>query len=90
VGPKVGPNAIENRMNYSQRTRYRDWLRARRPRGRSSSPGRVKNFLHVVHTGSGSTQPPIQWVPGVLSQRVKRPGREADHSPQASAEVKKM
>jgi hypothetical protein len=33
----------------------------------------------------GSTQPPIQWVSG-----VKRPGREADHSPPASAEVKKM
>jgi len=24
---------------------------------------------------------PIQWVPGVLSLGVKRPGREADHSP---------
>jgi hypothetical protein len=33
----------------------------------------------------GSTQPPIQWVPG-----VKRQGREADHSPPTSAEVKKM
>jgi hypothetical protein len=38
----------------------------------------------------GSTQPPIQWVPGSLSPGVKRPGREADHSPPASAEVKKM
>jgi hypothetical protein len=27
--------------------------RAGRPRGRSSSPGRVKNFLHAVQTGSG-------------------------------------
>jgi hypothetical protein len=27
----------------------------------------------------------IQWVPG-----VKRPGREVDHSPPTSAEVKKM
>jgi hypothetical protein len=34
------------------------------------------------------TQPPIQWVPGALSPRVKRPGREADHSPPSSAEVK--
>jgi hypothetical protein len=34
-------------------------------------------------------QPPIQWVPGVLSLEVKRPGREADHSPPSSAEVKK-
>jgi hypothetical protein len=32
----------------------------------------------------GTTQPPIQWVPG-----VKRQGREADgHSPSFSAEVK--
>jgi hypothetical protein len=34
------------------------------------------------------TQPPIQWVPVALSLRVKRPGREADHSPLSSAEVK--
>jgi hypothetical protein len=33
----------------------------------------------------GSTQPPIQWVTG-----LKRQGREADHSPSASADVKKM
>jgi hypothetical protein len=36
----------------------------------------------------GPTQPPIQWVPAVLSLGVKRPGREADHSPSSSAEVK--
>jgi hypothetical protein len=34
------------------------------------------------------TQPPIQWVPGSLSLGVKRQGREADHSPPPSAEVK--
>jgi hypothetical protein len=34
----------------------------------------------------GSTQPPTQWVPGALSPGVKRPGREADHSPPDSAE----
>jgi hypothetical protein len=44
----------------------------------------VKNFLHIVQTGSGSTQPPIEWVPGA----VKRPGSEADHSPPASVEFK--
>jgi hypothetical protein len=26
--------------------------------------------------------PPIQWVQGDLSPELKRPGREADHSPQ--------
>jgi hypothetical protein len=36
----------------------------------------------------GPTQPPVQWVPGVLSPGVKaRPGRDADHSPPSSAEV---
>jgi hypothetical protein len=38
----------------------------------------------------GSTQLPIQWVPGAPSPEVKRPGHEADHSPPASTEVKKM
>jgi hypothetical protein len=36
-----------------------------------------------------STQPPIQWIPGALSPGVKRPRREADHSPPTSTEVKK-
>jgi hypothetical protein len=38
----------------------------------------------------GSTQPPMQWVPGTLSLGVTRPGLEAHHSPTSSAEVKKM
>jgi len=33
-------------------------------------------------------QPPIQWVPGALPLGVKWPGREADHFPPPSAEVK--
>jgi hypothetical protein len=37
----------------------------------------------------GSTQPPIQLVLGVLSAGVKQQGRQADHSPPTSAEVKK-
>jgi hypothetical protein len=37
-----------------------------------------------------STQPPIQWVPEALSPGVKRSGREADHSPPASAEDNKI
>jgi hypothetical protein len=75
-----------------QRSWYSDWLRVGRPRGRSSSPGRVKNFLFSTSSrpALGSTQPPIQWVPGALSLGVKRPGREANHSLPTSAEVKKM
>jgi hypothetical protein len=34
------------------------------------------------------TQPPIKWVPAAFSLEVKRPGREADHSPQSSARFK--
>jgi hypothetical protein len=45
-------------------------------------------YIHV-HTGSGATQPPIQWMPGALSPEVKRPGRETDHSLSAKFEVKK-
>jgi hypothetical protein len=36
----------------------------------------------------GPTQPPTERVPGILSVGVKRPGREADHSPTSSADVK--
>jgi hypothetical protein len=45
-------------------------------------------FTTASRTALGFTQPPIQWVPGVLSLGVKRPGREADHSHPSSAEVK--
>jgi hypothetical protein len=38
----------------------------------------------------GPTQLSIQWVQEALSPRVKRPGREADHSPPANAEVKEI
>jgi hypothetical protein len=60
--------------------------------GRSSSPGRVKNFLSSTSSrpALGPTQPRIQWVPGALSPGVKLPGREADNSTPASAKVKNM
>jgi len=45
-------------------------------------------FTTVSRPPLGSTQLTIQWVPGALSLGVKRPGREADHSPPSSAEVK--
>jgi hypothetical protein len=71
---------------------YGDWLRAGRAGGRCSSPGRVKNFVFSTSSrpNLGSTQPPIRWVPGAPSPGVKRPGREADHSLPASADVKKI
>jgi hypothetical protein len=45
-------------------------------------------FVTASRTALGSTQPPIQWVPGAFSLEVKWPGREADRSPPSSAEVK--
>jgi hypothetical protein len=59
--------------------------------GWSSSPGRFKSFLFTTPSRLAlrPTQSPIQWVPSALSPGVKRPGREADHSPPTSAEVKK-
>jgi hypothetical protein len=60
-------------------------------RGRSSSPGGGKNFYSSISSRPALrlTGPPIQWEPEALSPRVMRPGREADHSPPTSAEVKK-
>jgi hypothetical protein len=45
-------------------------------------------FTTPSRTTLGSTQPPIQRVIGALSLAVKRPGREAEHPPLSSAEVK--
>jgi hypothetical protein len=44
-------------------------------------------FTTAPRTALVPTQPPIQWVPGALSLGVKRPRREADHSP-PRAEIK--
>jgi hypothetical protein len=77
--------------HHRQRIRYSDRLRAGRPKGRSSSHGRVKNFLFSSSSrpALGSTQPPIHWVSGLFPRGVKRSGRKADHSPPTSTEVKK-
>jgi hypothetical protein len=58
---------------------------------RGSIPGRGKIFLFSTEfrTAVGPAQPPIQWELGSASHGVKQPGREADHSSQCSAEVKK-
>jgi hypothetical protein len=57
-----------------ERNWYSDWLRAGRPRGRSSSPGRVKNFHFSISSrpALGHTQSPVEWVLGALSPEVKR------------------
>jgi hypothetical protein len=52
--------------------------------------GSIPGFLFdtVSRPALGPTQSPIQWVPGVPSLRVKRPGRETDNSPPSRADVK--
>jgi hypothetical protein len=45
-------------------------------------------FITVYRTALGPIQPPIQWIPGVLSLGVKWPGHETVCSPPSSAEVK--
>jgi hypothetical protein len=46
-------------------------------------------FSRTFRPTLGPTQFPTQWVPGAVFWGLKRPGREADHSP-TSAMVKKM
>jgi hypothetical protein len=57
--------------------------------GRGSIPGRG-DFLYstAFRPTLGPTKSHIQWVPGNLSQGVKRPEREADHSLPSRAEDK--
>jgi hypothetical protein len=58
-------------------------------RGFESRQGlRIFLFATVSRPALGFTQPLTQCVPGALSLGVKWPGREADHSPPSSAEVK--
>jgi hypothetical protein len=65
------------------------WLRQK---GRSWSPGRVKNYLFSASSrpALGPIQPLIHCEPATLSSGVKRPRCEADHSPPTIAKVKKM
>jgi hypothetical protein len=46
--------------------------------------------IHIVRTGSVVHSASYPTLPGALSLEVKRPGREADHSPPTGAEVKNM
>jgi hypothetical protein len=62
--------------------------------GRSVFDSRQGLGIFFVATVSrpalGPKQSPIQWILGSLFLGVKRPGREADHSPPSSAKVKNV
>jgi hypothetical protein len=60
---------------------------------RGSFPGKTKDEIISIHhrvLALGPTQPPYQWVTRALILRVKRPGREANHSHQSSAKFKNV
>jgi hypothetical protein len=56
----------------------------------SNSRQGLRIFLYATASrpAQGPTRPPIQWLSGVLSPKVKWPVCKADHSPLSSAEVK--
>jgi hypothetical protein len=91
LGCQTAPHSPSASYRYS---RYSDRLRASRPRDQISSPCMVKNFLFSTLSSSalGSTKSPTRGVRGggAFSRGINRPGREADHSPPASAEIKKI
>jgi hypothetical protein len=67
------------------------WLRTGRPGDRGFyRRQRQETFplTSVSRPARRPTQPPVQWVPGVLSRGKARPGRDADHSPPSSAEFR--
>jgi hypothetical protein len=48
----------------------------------------VFNFAIASRPDLGPTQRPNEWIQAALSLGIKRPGRQADHSPPSSAEIK--
>jgi hypothetical protein len=70
------------------KSRYSDVLLAARP-GFDSRYCKILFFSIAPRLTLGRSQHPIQLVPAALSPGVKPQGREADHSPPSSAEVKK-
>jgi hypothetical protein len=71
-------------------SQYSDWLRVERSGFSSSILGAGQEFSlhHRIQTGSEANPASYPVGTGVLSPEVKRPWREADHSPPSSAKVK--
>jgi hypothetical protein len=42
---------------------------------------RILPVASVSRPALGPTQPPVPWVPEILSPAKAQPGRDADHSP---------
>jgi hypothetical protein len=54
------------------------------------STGKIFLFSIVSSPALGPTQPPIQWVLGPPSPKVKQQGNEVDRSPLSNAKVKNV
>jgi hypothetical protein len=96
--PNTSQECYENKVSFIAyvdyvllKSRYSDWLRAERQKVSEleSRYGQVFPFSTSSRPVLGRTRPPIQWLPVALSPGVKRPGREADHSPPTVAKDKK-
>jgi len=65
--------------------KYPFWVPARKPvnlvQFLKQAPGYLWQPTDTPFRTLEFLQPPIQWVKGTLSLGAKRPGREADHSP---------
>jgi hypothetical protein len=60
---------------FAATAQYSGWPEAGQPRGRISSPCRVKNFhFSIISTPVLGSTHPIQWIPGVILTGVKWPG----------------
>jgi hypothetical protein len=59
-------------------------------RGIDSGKGRKVVISLASRQVLGPTQFPIQWVPGVLFWGIKRPVREAIHSPPSNAKLMRV
>jgi hypothetical protein len=65
--------APESLLQYSQKlSQYSVWLRTGRPGFDPRQRQRVFPLTPASRPALGPTQPPVQWVPGALSLRVKR------------------
>ena len=63
-----------------------DWL-TRKLRFSSRQEQETFLFSKAPRLALGSTQPPTEWVPDVLSPEVKQLGHEAEHTPLTCAKT---
>jgi hypothetical protein len=87
VGPRVSLDAVEKIKILHCRESNNDTCANKFT---TLIPGKCRDFapLRSLETRSRTHPVSIQLVPGALFLELKLPGREADHSPPASAEVK--